>query len=133
MRREGSAKHSRARSGSCALAAHNYAFKRTAGTGHGVSWRSFGPLPLNAALYATGLIRCGFSEAISADPARLCCQRINVKSIARTVEKIYSAQRFESKAFGLPAAFSPQRSGGSLHRVIPLGSDREGPEAGRVR
>jgi len=28
----------------------NYAFKRTAGTGHGVSCDSFGPLPLNAAL-----------------------------------------------------------------------------------
>ena len=37
MRREDSVKRSRARSGSHALVAHNYAFKRTAGTGHGVS------------------------------------------------------------------------------------------------
>jgi hypothetical protein len=52
--------------------APNYAFKRTAGTGHGVSWCQIGPRPLNAALGAALMARWKpFTVALETQPVVL--------------------------------------------------------------
>jgi len=54
-------------------------------------------------------MRGGFSEAVNADAIRVCRQRIKLKGIALAVEKISSAQRYESKASGSLVALSVHR------------------------
>jgi hypothetical protein len=74
--------------------APNYAFKRTAGTGHGVSWCQIGPRPLNASLGVgePDTLSVGISESVA---ARFCMHP--ELAHRRRVHQLSSAPAFRAR------------------------------------